>query len=1782
MKPGRSLLALVSMVLSMPVHGAPVELAGASPASSPPALGQDRQGQSGRALSRAGHSQASQAGQEALGKGHPANGQPGRNAAARLASRHAGSGSGSSAPVLFRRMTEEERLETWGQDVRRKPQGPKCRAPATVAPCAAMGVASLKANGQPSVAEGNPVNPLTGQKYQVDLDAAALPGPLGLEIRRHYSSALGMLRQPLGRGWTFSYDTRVFLTRDTVQIIQPDGHRLMFQRPGPQAPAASHLPGQGAGSDGGGTGSRCTSDQPEHGTVVIRPDGGYRWQWPSGRELDFNRAGYLEMIREPAQGADNAASQPAPGWHRLHIRRDEAGRMLEVTDPAGRSMRFAYDQRGLLQHIDHPAGRWHYQHAPAGQLLSARAPDGARRIYRYDDPGFPSALTAIEMDAPALPRPKRIGAWRYDHLGRVVEYSGPQTVLAFAYEEADRQGVRRTVVTDRQGQRRIYRYREVAGEWQTLAVSGQDCPHCAPAERSFHYDASGRLAGIRDRLAEQADLPARWFRIEHDRFGRIGKIWRRVRLEAQPARTQRPGQDDDHWVLFRRYEYASDRSQLPSLVARPSVVPGREYTVAYRYRQIAGQERPVVIIESGYSHGERVVRGVTVDYDGQGRVRSIDGPLPGSRDRVDFRPGPMVQGRARAIMTDALGRVVQLEPSQGWLSSSLDWLMDNGRFYREAGQLRHLAGNGVEQQVIIDDFNRVTRTLSPDSGTETSFHDVADRVIRQVDATGAEVRIEYDDYSRPLRRTLRSGTGEEEHTSYRYEGSRLVEVQHPVATERYRHDAAGRLLEREAIVHPPGSSTRQRFVSRFVYAGSSALPVEEVLPNGAVIRRTLAAQAHTVSLLDPRSARASEPVLLYRRSWQGSATVASGLEQWQFGNGTQRQLQWGDGARLLAIEDWMPPEARSQHRHAGWQSPPATDAAAIRTPAAAGPAGGWAAGVLSAERLGYRADGRIATLASPGREQRFAYSQAGWLIIAEERATARAGMLPQQPSRTQPRRPAEPLLPVNALSQRPADQGASGQSERLSAAQSSRSMPDEGRAGTADFAWWYAYDDNGNRVFSGRHGMAVAAAPAAHAAALPKLPHSGSSQGAEATEGVAAAFGPGNNRYRDVPYDAAGRPLRWQDWTLEWHPGGQIARMKQAGGRVLRYFYNHRGERVAREENGQWSLFDYRNGKLQAEVSPAHPQMRVWWYEGEIPAVVIDGRADGRRGGSPYRLYWLHVGHHGMPLAMSDQQGRLVWQGRYGPFGEPVPEAATHLQRDNQSNSQSRGWGWGRARSASAARLEGTAAGGRRADAASASAGGRMVNNDPRLRFPGQWADPLTGLYYNLARDYDPATGRYLSPDPLGLRAGPNPYLYVNANPVRHVDPSGLLLFAFDGTFNASEDQTNIWRFARLYQHEGNGPSPFAGHRPYLAGVGIMGGADTAYRTDRSRVRDKTEGVVADYWRENVEYHFQQFRAAVNALQPGETLNIDVVGFSRGASQALEFGRLIARELRSGRLANSHQVNLRFMGLLDPVPTNMYDRDGLDDDTEAVFSALGTYQYDGRLELGNWEKRCNPMGVDNEWKHVVNILAAHDQREDLFSPGSLGSQVARSRPGAVRQEFALAGAHSDVGGGYGEDGDLSNVALWALLERAKDAGVVLGEMDDSSWKTVNKPTLHLEWTILDGKMNGRRILSDGRWQPPGASRIPGMALSLPEIWAAPEGGGDGQQPDAGGEDHHPLFDGPASSAGQGNRHRPLPRPGTVSSLIDGMAMQPVARYQVDMQKYCAYLLEQALLRRCPY
>jgi RHS repeat-associated protein len=71
------------------------------------------------------------------------------------------------------------------------------------------------------------------------------------------------------------------------------------------------------------------------------------------------------------------------------------------------------------------------------------------------------------------------------------------------------------------------------------------------------------------------------------------------------------------------------------------------------------------------------------------------------------------------------------------------------------------------------------------------------------------------------------------------------------------------------------------------------------------------------------------------------------------------------------------------------------------------------------------------------------------------------------------------------------------------------------------------------------------------------------------------------------------------------------------------------------------------------------------------------------------------------------------------------------------------------------------------------------------IMFTGRWWDSTPKLYHYRARDYSPALGRFLQPDPIGYADSMNLYQYCGNNPINWLDPLGLStarIWLTDGT----------------------------------------------------------------------------------------------------------------------------------------------------------------------------------------------------------------------------------------------------------------------------------------------------------------------------------------------------------------------------------------------------------------
>ncbi|WP_326839129.1 RHS repeat-associated core domain-containing protein [Rahnella laticis] len=107
----------------------------------------------------------------------------------------------------------------------------------------------------------------------------------------------------------------------------------------------------------------------------------------------------------------------------------------------------------------------------------------------------------------------------------------------------------------------------------------------------------------------------------------------------------------------------------------------------------------------------------------------------------------------------------------------------------------------------------------------------------------------------------------------------------------------------------------------------------------------------------------------------------------------------------------------------------------------------------------------------------------------------------------------------------------------------------------------------------------------------------------------------------------------------------------------------------------------------------------------------------------------------------------------------------------------------------------------------------------------GQHYDEESGLHYNRHRYYDPAPGRYITQDPIGLMGG-NVYSHVNNNPVSLIDPMGLDAMVLVGG-------------ATQGNPIGHSALAFSGHGVYSYSTRTMYGSSTSdYLNSQAMKRD--------------------------------------------------------------------------------------------------------------------------------------------------------------------------------------------------------------------------------------------------------------------------------------------------------------------------------------------------------
>lgn len=227
----------------------------------------------------------------------------------------------------------------------------------------------------------------------------------------------------------------------------------------------------------------------------------------------------------------------------------------------------------------------------------------------------------------------------------------------------------------------------------------------------------------------------------------------------------------------------------------------------------------------------------------------------------------------------------------------------------------------------------------------------------------------------------------------------------------------------------------------------------------------------------------------------------------------------------------------------------------------------------------------------------------------------------------------------------------------------------------------------------------------------------------------------------ECSFDAAGQLRRrvaaTADLSLAWDALGRLRSTEPADGATTHYSYDAEGRRTRKATAARTTRFFWDGDALLADgVDGARPREFVYFPGTFEPLAQI--APDGQ-------IFFYQNDPNGLPRALVDHTGRVVWSARYSAHGEL-----------------------------------------RALD---------IAEVDQPLRLQGQYADPETGLHYNRFRYYDPHSASFISQDPLGLAAGENLY-NLAPNVWAWTDPLGL-------SCRFSQDQQALIDLAAPYKNKG-------------------------------------------------------------------------------------------------------------------------------------------------------------------------------------------------------------------------------------------------------------------------------------------------------------------------------------------------------------------------------------------
>lgn len=1531
--------------------------------------------------------------------------------------------------------------------------------------CGAGGPAS-KSDKTVDEGGGNPINVITGNKYQREVDLPALPGVLGLELVRHYNSQFSGVGFPngiMGRGWKLSYETELHLVGRALQVVQADGARLIFNRDLLNP-------------------SQCGTSRLSDGRISIHrgPRGDeYVWTWPNGRRLSFDHRGKLVQIAVPT-------------GEFATLQHDARGHLVQVTDPQGRQLKLNYAEptRGKdqpahftgVQSIDTPVGRFAYEYGstppkgtqvdkiqlvanlvkmhlpthyeadkPAHPLTSrGTTTSSISRAYHYEDARFPTLLTGISVSgsgSDGKPLNQRISTYGYDQRAWAVssEHGGLKVELA-VLERASLSELpgstpgRSVLVHGRtaaqpEGRRLEIRSAMVAGDYRIIETRGEPCVAALPCPRAnmrYGYDAKGRL--IDEIQLDPQGRPMLGVRTAYDPMDRV------VRLSQVSYRGGKPGAE--RWMV--RYEYGATGEQ-PVLIAKPSIVPGREHQMRMSYND---HKQTVQMTETAWRPAfsgqpeEPITRTVQYTYqqiNGRSVLASTDGPLPGPADTTRYKwdaRGGFIQavsyplGLTESYRRDDAGRIiVQTPPDQ----------VDIALTHLPTGEPSSWRRRLAISKVKYDALQRPTRVELPDGEVrQLAYADQEGRAMASNAGWARWLALPAALDPRALESDLPTALREppsppnEGAPNQPWQGARAVVddfgrlvAMYTAVTgwESRRYDESGRILERQLA---------DGTVWRWQRDALGRIQSHEVSRTGATTQRTLLRyeRTHLVRIDHPQQSEryaydAMGRVQAHTVIRAGLAYTeryeydqADRLTTWGLPEGGSLRYSWGVGRQLKAIEqddgrasavlgerlnawlgwgrhriiDPLPVEnvkpAASSMAARGASSSQGALRAALQQTLQAERGYRWGNGVQLRWRLDER--GQLASMRYMALPEQAAWHERllAWLPSAQAAQTGAASSLFDLGYRYDD---------WGRMSERRDGQTHTGYAYdpagRLIVAD--RTAPKSDIKNDAEAVEYYAYSVDGHLLGSKVQGQSTdwrATRTERGPSGLPSLIDNG---------------GTGNTQ-RLLSYNADRRLIE----VRERHAG-------QRGERLLaRYSHDTQGHRIAKTlADGRLTAYLWNQGQLVAETTaaaeiPANRLARRYVYAQGVPVAVID--YDGGRPlqsdeqaehgvvtqalawmrgvwqwarHKPPRLTYVHANEIGTPIAATDTNGRLVWRARHSSYGLATVAYTPTVKHPYAF----------------------------------------QLN----LRLPGQYFDQETGWHDNGLRTYDPKRGEYLEPDPLGplpnWRSGQlltQPFAYANHNPLIYADPLGLILFAFDGTGNSKtpaegDGYSNVFKMWDSYD---------SGERFYITGIG----------TTDDKMPYKGNMATGDGFEQRIDLGFKMLDEYLESAKE-EVLDIDVIGFSRGAAEARFWANeLIAKlNLKNQYSANgvTKCVNLRFMGLFDTVP---------------------------HLGARHGDESKYDLTVGTQFKRTVHAVAMNEHRGGIADfDGRSIFNLPSENSDSKRVERGFIGSHADIGGGYGT-GDLSDVTLMWMIKEATEAGAKFSttKIADGGWNIVTNPILH--------------------------------------------------------------------------------------------------------------------------